>query len=169
MDIQLLKRDIGAGEVVYRDEAGRYRVGHQYLPTTTDAERTRSRKAFLDAINGPGGEKRLLALAEIAEGARVATVTDRDGEPIEITPSIREQLDANTTLLYLQHGRPSMSVDVNATHSVKVRWNPDKYENLADLEKLLELQRIGETVVEGEVTRVAALPEGQTTTEEGEE
>jgi hypothetical protein len=137
---------------VSRDELGRFCYGHGYLPITQDGVRNAARKAFLDSLNGIAGEKRLLRIAEIAEGQAVATALGRDGEVVEVSPSIREQLDANTTLLYLQHGRPAMQVDVQATHTVKVRWNPDKYERVEDLEKYLELQRIGE-VVDAEVVK----------------
>lgn len=141
-------------EHVGRDELGRFTYKHGYLPITQDGIRNAARKAFLDSLNGLAGEKRLLRIAEIAEGQAVATVLAKDGTPVEVTPSIREQLDANTTLLYLQHGRPAMQVDVNASHTVKVRWNPDKYERVEDLEKYLELQRIGE-VVDAEVVKEA--------------
>lgn len=144
---------------VSRDEFGRFAYGHGYLPITQDGIRNAARKAFLDSLNGIAGEKRLLRIAEIAEGVATATV-NVGGESVEVTPTIREQLDANTTLLYLQHGRPAQQIDVTANHTVKVRWNPDKYERLEDLEKYLELQRIGE--VDGEVVDAEVVePEGK--------
>ena len=136
---------------VQRDKNGRFTWGHGYLPITQDGIRNAARKAFLDGLNGIAGEKRLLRIAEIAEGYATGTIIGKNGEPVEVTPSIREQLDANTTLLYLQHGRPSMQVDVTANHTVKVRWNPDKYARVEDLEKYLELQRVGEEVIDAEV------------------
>lgn len=142
----------GKKDGVIRDEFGRFAYGHGYLPITQDGVRNAARKAFLDSLNGIAGEKRLLRIAEIAEGTAVATVLTKDGQPVDVTPSIREQLDANTTLLYLQHGRPAMQLDVQATHTVKVRWNPDKYERVEDLEKYLELQRLGE-VIDAEVIK----------------
>ena len=153
------------GPGVVRDELGRFRYGHGYLPITQDGVRNAARKAFLDSLNGIAGEKRLLRIAEIAEGVAVATVMTSAG-PAEVTPSIREQLDANTTLLYLQHGRPTVQVDVQANHTVKVRWDPNKYSRVEDLEKYLELQRIGE-VVDAEVVD-AEVDAGEGTTGESE-
>lgn len=144
---------------VSRDEIGRFTYGHGYLPITQEGVRNAARKAFLDALNGLAGEKRLLRIAEIAEGQAVTTALNHEGVAVEVAPSIREQLDANTTLLYLQHGRPAMQVDVQATHTVKVRWDPDKYARVEDLEKYLELQRIGE-VVDAEAVRNDEPEEG---------
>lgn len=146
---------------VIRDAHGRFKRGSSILPISSEGNRTAARKAFLDSLNGLAGERRLERIAEIAEGRAFVLGTDDAGRPVVIKPSIREQLDANTTLLYLQHGRPSVQVDVQATHNVKVRWNPDRYSRVEDLEKYLELQKIGEGAIDGQVVSEADDSEGE--------
>lgn len=147
MRINKAKRAVGQPPAfVHRDEQGRFAYGHAWLPLTTNGIRAMALKAFLDKLNGIAGEKRLARIAEIAEGHAVATAIGKDGQPQDVTPTIREQLDANTTLLYMQHGRPAVQVDVQASHTVKVRWDPDKYARVEDLEKYLQLQKMGEVV-----------------------
>jgi hypothetical protein len=125
--------------VADRDERGLYLPGHGLTPAAPrnmDQVRAHARKTFLDTLNGIDGSVRLLAIARIAEGAVHA-----DG----VIPTVREMLDANLALLWMQGGKPQTAVDVRVTNTATVRWDPTRYERTEDLERLIELQKIGET------------------------
>jgi hypothetical protein len=112
---------------------------------TLQRQRSEARRKFLDTLNGMGGELRLARIAEIAEGKAQPQI-DKDGTEYMVAPTIREQLDANVTLLHMQHGKPTASVDIAIGPNLAVRWDPEKFEKPEDLERYLELAKLAESV-----------------------
>lgn len=127
---------------VRRDNGGRFVKGSEPIPRSSKAIRKAAIAKFLDEVNGVAGEKRIRTLVAVAEGRVFVPEGATDAAPMH--PSIREILDANLALIHMQHGKPHVTQDIEVSQGVSVQWDPDKYTNVEDLEKYLDLAKIGE-------------------------
>jgi len=111
--------------------------------------RRRPRKAiiaYLENRFGRNSEVLIDRLDRISAGKKVDVETDLPGVVKTLTPTISEMLDATTTLLAYQHGRPSQTVEVDVDDR-REKWAPERL----TLQELQEMDRLA---------RKASLPAG---------